>query len=185
MKKTIITSCIFAAIVALTVTGSAFTLGGKELVLNGGGNRTKFFINVYYCNLFVPAELKGKSAEAIMTADAPMSVILYIKTSKLTSEKFIDAIREGFQKAKSAGYGTGKSEQFIGLFKGVKMNTGDVVYLNYVPGKGVMSSYKFAATKKTQFMGTVPGLDFKKALYAIWLGPDPVQSNLKDAMLGK
>ncbi len=185
MKKTIVPIFVFTAIVALTVTGSTFTLGGKKLVLNGGGNRTKFFINVYYCNLYVPTELKGKSAKSIITANAPMSVVMYIKTSKLTSEKFIDAIREGFQKSKSSGYPTNKSEQFINLFKGVKMNTGDVVYLNYVPGKGVMASYKFKAEGKTKFMGTIPGLNFKKALYAIWLGPDPVQSNLKNAMLGQ
>jgi len=34
-------------------------------------------------------------------------------------------------------------------------------------------------------MGTVKGLDFKKALFAIWLGKKPADSGLKDGMLGK
>ncbi|MET0620584.1 MAG: chalcone isomerase family protein, partial [Thermoanaerobaculia bacterium] len=32
--------------------------------------------------------------------------------------------------------------------------------------------------------GTVTGRDFADALFAVWLGPDPVQADLKLALLG-
>jgi hypothetical protein len=31
----------------------------------------------------------------------------------------------------------------------------------------------------------IDGLDFKRALFGIWLGDKPVQKELKDKMLGK
>ena len=49
-----------------------------------------------------------------------------------------------------------------------------------VPGKG-MEIFKNGSLKKT----IDGGMDFKKAVFAIWLGEDPVQKPLKNGMLGK
>ena len=51
--------------------------------------------------------------------------------------------------------------------------------LIYVPGKGV------AVTINGKFKGLVEGLEFKKRLYAIWLGDKPASAKLKKGMLGK
>ena len=56
---------------------------------------------------------------------------------------------------------------------------GDKIYFDYVPSKGV-KIYKNGDLK-----GTIAGLDFKKALFAIWLGTFPAQESLKNEMLGK
>jgi hypothetical protein len=48
-----------------------------------------------------------------------------------------------------------------------------------VPGKGV-ESYKNGTLQ-----GTIEGMDFKKALFGIWLGNKPADDDLKAAMLGK
>ena len=32
--------------------------------------------------------------------------------------------------------------------------------------------------------GTIEGQDFADALFAVWLGPDPVQDDLKKALVG-
>ena len=37
--------------------------------------------------------------------------------------------------------------------------------------------------KNGKEVGVVEGLDFKKALFAIWLGEDPADDDLKEAML--
>jgi hypothetical protein len=39
--------------------------------------------------------------------------------------------------------------------------------------------------KNSELKGTIPGLEFKKALFAIWLGSNPAQESLKNDMLGK
>ena len=186
MKKVMISISVVALLAGLLMTDAfAFKLGGKKLIRNGTGSRTKVFLTVYYCSLYVPEELKGKSAKEILEADQPMAIIINVDTKFLSSEKFNSAIKEGFGKAASAGYKTDKQQKFMGFFKKIEIVKGDRVYLNYVPGAGLTVQYKVGKTKKTLTLGTVSGLAFKKALLAIWLGPDPVQSSLKEAMLGK
>ncbi|MCP4130774.1 MAG: hypothetical protein GY754_07315 [bacterium] len=186
MKKITILMSIAAAVAAISMTGAfAFQLGGKNVVKNGSGARTKMFMTAYYCSLYVPQELKGKSSKEILAADAPMSVIITVDTRFLSNEKFISATRDGFKKSAAAGYGTGKQQQFLNLFKKVKIVKGDKIYMNYVPGSGLFVRYKVKETGKSLSLGTVAGLQFKKALYAIWIGPNPVQGSLKNKMLGK
>jgi hypothetical protein len=55
---------------------------------------------------------------------------------------------------------------------------GDPILMTYVPGKGVTVSIKGAEK------GTVEGKDFADALFSVWLGPNPVQEDLKKALLG-
>ncbi len=164
----------------------SFRLGNKEMVRVGTGSRTMFVIgSVYYATLYVPQELKGKSAEEIINADEPMSVIMQVSSRLITREKFIKAVREGFGKSAASGYRTDKSEQFLSLFDSTDLSVGDKVYLNYVPGAGLTASVWTKSTNQTKTVGTTAGLPFKKALYAIWLGPNPVQAGLKRGMLGQ
>lgn len=186
MKRSIILILILAFIVSLSLPAVfAAKLGGKELVKLGTGKRTMFIVGtVYFATLQVAEELKGKSAKEIVDADLPMSVIMSIDTKMLTREKFIKAVREGFDKAAAAGYPTDKKDQFLNLFSSLEFTKGDAIFLNYAPGAGLTASYK-PAGGAVKAVGTVPGLAFKKALFAIWLGPNPVQESLKNGMLGK
>ena len=49
----------------------------------------------------------------------------------------------------------------------------------YVPEKGVL------IYKNNKDMGIMPGLDFKQALFGIWLCNKPADKDLKKGMLGK
>ncbi len=166
--------------------GYSLRLGNKDLVKLGVGQRSMFIIGtVYYASLWVPQELKGKSAKEIIEADEPCAVILSIDSRLITSEKFIKATREGFAKAAASGYATNKSEAFLARFSAIQIGRGDTFYLYYTPKVGLSASYKSKATGETKNMGVTAGLDFKKALFAIWLGPNPVQESLKRGMLGR
>jgi hypothetical protein len=55
---------------------------------------------------------------------------------------------------------------------------GDEIVLTYVPGKGTVVSAKNAEK------GVIEGKDFADALFSVWLGPEPVQADLKTALLG-
>ena len=59
------------------------------------------------------------------------------------------------------------------------MNPGDRYSLTYIPGKGTTLSLNGVPK------GTVDGADFAAALFSIWLGPNPIDSNFKQALLGK
>ncbi|MBN1498383.1 MAG: chalcone isomerase family protein [Spirochaetes bacterium] len=163
--------------------GFAFKLGGKEMVKNGSGIRTKsIFGTLYYLTLSVPASLQGKDAKTIIEANQPMSMILVIDSRLVTRERFVDTVNDGFAKAASSGYVSPKKQAFMDQFNDMKFSKGDIVYMNYTPD-GLVTTFKFKDTGKTKVLGTIKGLDLKKALYAIWLGPDPVQESLKKALL--
>jgi hypothetical protein len=56
--------------------------------------------------------------------------------------------------------------------------TGDLIILTYAPGKGTI------VAAKGEQKGVIEGKDFADALFSVWLGEDPVQSDLKKALLG-
>jgi hypothetical protein len=56
---------------------------------------------------------------------------------------------------------------------------GQEIVLTYEPGKG--TTVEFAGQEK----GTVPGAEFMRALWSVWLGPHPPTADLKRGMLGE
>ena len=184
-KNTLLRYISIVMFVAVILPLHGWQLGGKNMVLAGTGEREKFFVTIYFASLYVPANLKGRSGEAIVAANEPMSVILKVDSSKLTRDRFMSATREGFQDVAALGYPAPERERFLAFFTGINIQVGDLIYLTYVPGSGLTASYQVKGTQSQRTLGTIPGLAFKKALFAIWLGPDPVQSGLKRGMLGQ
>lgn len=152
---------------------------GKKMSLNGGGIRTKLFFKLYTGGLYLSE--KSSNADAIVSADKPMAVRLAITSSMINSENFSEAIEEGFDKSTSQNTAPirNKIDELIATFSKEPIVEGDVFDVVWDPGAGV-KTYKGGVLKST-----IPGLDFKKALFGIWLGNDPVSDSLKKGMLGK
>lgn len=55
---------------------------------------------------------------------------------------------------------------------------GDVYDLAYTPYTGL------SVILKGQTIGTIPGIEFKRAVFGIWLGEKPADKGLKNGMLG-
>lgn len=150
----------------------------QSLVLNGAGVRTKFFMDMYVGGLY----LKQPQADAdkIISADAPMAIRLHIVSGLITGEKMESATREGFANAAAGALAplAERIENFIAVFR-EKINKEDVFEFVYVPGSGTIIS------KNGRPVKTIAGLDFKKALFGIWLCAKPAQDSLKREMLGK
>ena len=153
--------------------------GEQTMSLNGGGIRTKLIFKLYTGGLYL-AE-KSSDADAIIKADKPMAVRLAITSNKINSTNFSEAIREGFEK--STGNNTtaiqGKIDKLIEAFSREPIVPGDVFDVVWMPGEGV-KTYKGKTLKST-----IEGLEFKQALYGIWLSDNPVSGSLKNGMLGK
>jgi hypothetical protein len=165
---------------------SAFSLGGRELVRSGSGARTKALIGtVYYASLYIPAEYIGKGGKAVIEADEPMSIVIRITSSLITKERFMDAVRDGFKNAEKSGYKSPNQDRFLKTYEGLTFAVGDVFSINYTPKGGSNVVYTPKATGKSKSLGSVQGLDLKKSVFAIWLGPVCVQESLKNGMLGK
>ncbi len=150
----------------------------QTLVLNGTGIRSKFFLNIYIGALYLNE--KSSDADALIDADKPMTIRLHITSSLIDGEKMSEATLDGFVKSTGGNLGPIQKEVelLIGAFRDIVAN-GDVFDLQYVPGKGV------SVIRNGEEKVVVPGLEFKKALYGIWLSDDPVQDDLKDGMLGE
>jgi len=69
-------------------------------------------------------------------------------------------------------------DQFMAVFQ-EEITEGDVFDLVYLPGEGVR------VLKNGEQKDTVGGLEFKKALFGIWLSDKPAQEDLKEKMLGQ
>lgn len=186
MKKQILT--LFIALTAI-FTSAQKTIGdvkvdaklaveGQNLTLNGAGTREKMFMDMYVGSLYVTK--KSNDGNVVSGANEAMAIKLNIVSGLISSEKMISAINEGFENStgKKTAPLKAKIDKFKGFFKD-KISKKDIFVIVYVPGEGV--SVIKNGTKK----GTIDGLDFKKALFGIWLGNKPADDDLKAGMLGK
>ncbi|OIO56475.1 MAG: hypothetical protein AUJ55_08470 [Proteobacteria bacterium CG1_02_64_396] len=153
-------------------------LANTPLVFNGAGVRNKFFLDIYVAALYLPAP--SHSPQTIVVQDAPMAVELHILSTMVTPQRMERGIREGFEDA-TGGNTTpiaAEIERFLAVFR-QGINQGDCFDMGYIPGHGV------EIRRNGAWVETIAGLAFKRALFGIWLGADPAQESLKEAMLGR
>ena len=162
-----------------TINGVKFPLtekiGKNELVLNGGGLREKYWMDLYVAALYL--EAKTTDASKVIYGTEEMAIHIKIISSSVTRERFLESVNEGFANATSKASAEDK-KKFIGFFSD-EFKIGDVIHFDYTPEKGLK------VTKNGVVKGTIPGYDFKKSLFSIWLGSKPADENLKKGMLGK
>ena len=176
----VILSC--AVSVAIVLAGEVagvrmpdtITVEGKTLKSNGMGLRKKVVFKVYVAGLYL--ETPSTSGPAVISSDQikrmQLSVLRSLKASQVT-----EAIEEGFEKNSRTQMGALKER--LGKFGAMISDVveGDQILMTYVPGKGTSVSVKGAEK------GVIEGKDFADALFAVWLGNNPVQEDLKKALL--
>lgn len=153
-------------------------LNEQKLLYNGGGVREKLWIDLYVAALYL--QEKSSDTKQILTSNKPMSVRLHIVSKLITSKKMIDAVEEGFRNSTNGNTASIRKriDSFIEFFK-EEIVKGDEFDLLYIPGKGTIA-YKNGVKK-----GEIAGLDFKAALFGIWLSNKAADDDLKEKMLGK
>lgn len=187
MKKTIYTFIAFL-IVGISVSHAQIEIGAatlpetvtfesQKLIYNGAGVRKKAWFKLYSGGLYLTK--KSSDAKDIMAADESMAIKLHITSRMISSSKMINAVNDGFENSTNGNMApiATEIEKFKGFFSD-EINDGDIFDIVYIKGTGVIV-YK-NGTKK----GTIAGLEFKKALFGIWLSDKPADKNLKEGMLG-
>ena len=154
-----------------------YTAGKDKLVLNGGGTREKLWMGMYVGALYLPA--KSKDGAAIVAANSSMVIRMCIISSLITSSRMAEAVEEGFKKSTGGKQEAIKDKiaQFQKAFS-EPIKVGDVFDIVY-------TAEKITVIKNGAQKSEIPGLDFKKAVFGIWLGADPADSDLKEGMLGE
>jgi hypothetical protein len=156
---------------------SAMEYKGTKLILNGQGTRVKFFMKVYDSSLYLVSA--SSNAEEIINKDAAMAIRIDVTSSLVTVDAMKKALSDGL--VKSTGNNTGpitkEIDQLTSTFNS-DVSTGDFYEFIYLPDAGTN------VVKNSEYIDTIPGIEFKKAFFGIWISNNPIQKNLKKAMLG-
>ncbi|MDH2918668.1 MAG: chalcone isomerase family protein [Sideroxydans sp.] len=154
-------------------------LGGKNLLLNGAGTRTKMMFDIYVAALY--RSEKSKLAESILADVGARRMSLHMLFG-LKSEKLLEAFTTGIAAnqtpAQLAALDT-PLKKFAAIFAAIpEVKKGDVILLDYVPEVGTTVSVNGVER------GVIAGVEFNRALLSVWLGNKPVDADLKKDLLG-
>lgn len=175
---------------AKTVDGvnmpDTYKAGDNQLVLNGAGVRSKWFLSLYVGGLYLPK--KTSDAQAVVDANEPQALVLHVISGMISVSMMQSGTMDDFKRVTQGNTAPYKKEidQFIGFFK-AGINDGDIYEIVYLPNQGIEVYRTGADSKQRKLLGTITsgGLAFKKVLFGIWLSDRPAQEDLKEAMMGK
>jgi hypothetical protein len=180
------------ALLAATVAAATVDVGGvkledstdvrgSKLVLNGAGIRYKAVFKVYTAGLYLGK--KASTPEEVLAAPGAkrMSITMLreIDSNEL-GKLFTRGVQDNAPKTEMSRLVPGLIKMGEIFSNQKKLMTGDVFTIDWVPGTGTIITVK----------GVPQGEPFKEpeffnALMRIWLGPEPADWKLKDALLGK
>ena len=159
----------------------AIDLKGSKLQLNGAGVRYKAVFKVYTAGLYLGT--KAGTPEEVLAAAGP-------KRIAITMLREIDANELGklFTRGVEDNSPKGEMSQLIpGLLRMSQvfseqklLKTGDSFTVDWLPGAGTVISVKGVPQGDP-----IKEQAFFNALARIWLGPNPADWKLKDALLGR
>ena len=176
--KKILFTCTAVILSLTTLNALELENSYKNLILNGQGTRDKFFLDLYVGGLYLKE--KNSNFQNIIDSNEKMNIRLHIVSSLITSKKMENGTREGFTKSTNGNTEQIKEkiETFLAVFlEEIKEN--DIYDFLYIPSTGLQ------IYKNNKLKETITGLEFKKALYGIWIGKNPAQNSLKEDMLGE
>jgi len=189
MKLKII--CILSAIICVSISGNCHAgatmvngtefsnsveVRGTRLQLSGAALlRYMFLIEAYTGALYLPEKTDGPNA----LDDISKHLILEYRVAlssddfaKATMEKIKGSVsKEAFQRLLP------KIKALNRLYKDVQPK--DRYALTYLPGVGTQ------LTLNAEPLGTIEGSEFARAVFAIWIGKNPIDKTFRDRLLGK
>ena len=149
-----------------------------KLILNGAGTKKSGRIDAYSCGLYLSKP--ETDPNKIINEDEVMIVRMDILSNKISGIKMVDSFKEGLTQtnpSETLNKLNSEIELFLEYIEDFYLEVGDKIDIIYEPYKGlsVYVNYKKRAT--------ISGLDFKKAIYNIWLSNNPVDLEFKTALL--
>jgi hypothetical protein len=174
-----------SAFADVTVSGVKFEdtndVRGTKAQLNGAGVRYKAIFKVYAAGLYLPRKA-GTTEEVLAMPGAKRMNITMLREIDSTElgKLFSRGMEDNMDKAAFSKLipGVLRMSQIFSDHK--KLNPGENFLIDWIPGTGTVITVK----------GVQQGEPFKEpefynALLRIWLGPNPADWKLKDALLGK
>lgn len=174
-----------AVLAQVTVSGVKYEevteLRGNKLQLNGAGTRYKAVFKVYTAGLYL-GKKADTPAEALASPGAKrisITMLRDVDTAEL-GKLFTRGVEDNMDKAAFSKIIPGVIRMSDIFSQHKKLNSGESFQIDWLPGTGTVITVK----------GMTQGEPFKEpeffnALLRIWLGPNPADWKLKEALLGK
>ena len=149
----------------------------RKLILNGKGTRVIFFMKVYDGSLYL--ESRESDAEKILKSNNSMAIRIDVSSEMVTADAMKKALSDGLEKSTNNNTDAIKNEiaQLSSSFNSA-VTKGDFYKFIYIPDIGTH------VMKNDELVEIITGFEFKKAFFGIFLSNNPIQKNLKKAMLG-
>ena len=154
---------------------------GSKLVLNGAGVRYKAVFKVYTAGLYL-GKKAGTTDDVLAAPGAKRMTITMLRDidSAELGKLFSRGMEDNMDKAAFSKLIPGVLRMSEVFSNHKKLLAGENFIVDWVPGTGTVLTVK----------GKIEGDPFKEpeffnALMRIWLGPNPADWKLKDALLGK
>ena len=176
---------VSGAMAQVTVSGVRFEdtadLKGSKVQLNGAGVRYKAVFKVYAAGLYLSRKA-GTTEDVLAAPGAKRMTITMLRDidSAELGKLFARGMEDNMEKAAFSRLIPGVLRMSQIFSDNKKLSAGDTFALDWVPGTGTVVTVR----------GVQQGEPFKEpeffnALLRIWLGPNPADWKLKEALLGK
>ena len=176
---------VTCAMAQVTVSGVRFEdtadLKGSKVQLNGAGVRYKAVFKVYAAGLYLSRKA-GTTEDVLAAPGAKRMTITMLRDidSAELGKLFARGMEDNMEKAAFSRLIPGVLRMSQIFSDNKKLSAGDTFALDWVPGTGTVVTVR----------GVQQGEPFKEpeffnALLRIWLGPNPADWKLKEALLGK
>lgn len=154
------------------------TFQNRSLELNGAGTREKMWMELYIQALYLTQ--LSQDPQAIINGQSEMAIRMHITSPLISSSKLTKALHKAFEKSVGDKINSflPKMDLLLSMLN-EQIKENDVFDLIYTPTDNSVWVYKNLALK-----GKVEGLEFKKALFGIWLSDNPIDKDLKNDLLG-
>jgi hypothetical protein len=152
---------------------------GAVLQLNGAGIRKKVFFKIYIAQLYL--QNPATETAQIISDDGRKRIVMHFLYDKVEKEKLVAGWNEGFAANSDPAMLAAlqpRIDTFNAMFDEDAVK-GDRIVFDYLPGKGT------AVMTKGKDRGIIEGKDFNDALLSIWLGKNPISTDLREALLQK
>ncbi len=154
-------------------------VGEQELQLNGMALRTRAFFKVYVAGLYLPQKTNSVQ-QALAPARKRMALVMLRDVgADSLSGSLVDGVRQNATEAEFARLKPQLDELVALMQKIGEAKKGMTIALDHAPGTGTAVLLNGVPQGRP-----VAGDDFYAALLRIWLGEQPVSSDMKKALLG-